>query len=225
MRAASRARPGVQHDHLQTKHRQAGPNGKPWDSPTKIPQGVFKCTDQSKGDLPKNDMQSYCGKRLCCHLVCITVTLSNVFYPCFRSLRRRHRIAGKTSSLSPSGNVVMLTGEKRDLPWLGTSQTEPRGSNIYAFFLQERKVQKGRGGSGVFNGHSIASISHVVWRSAPRLEARVWCGRWHHQLQHSPNCPPQGQGQQQTSWWVNLITLPEEFLTSRLWYSGLIFKM
>lgn len=108
---------------------------------------------------------------------------------------------------------------------LGTSQTEPRGSNMHVCFLQEREVQKGRGGSGVFNGHSIASVSHVVWRSAPRLEARVWCSRWHHQLQHSPNCPPQDQGQQQTSWWVNLITLPEEFLTSRLWCSGLISKM
>uniref|UniRef100_A0A8C1WJE1 Protein strawberry notch homolog 2 n=1 Tax=Cyprinus carpio TaxID=7962 RepID=A0A8C1WJE1_CYPCA len=40
------------------------------------------------------------------------VSFFDVFYPCFRSLRRRHKIAGKTSSLSPSGNVAMLTGEK-----------------------------------------------------------------------------------------------------------------
>lgn len=152
--------------------------------------------------------------------------LSDVFYPCFRSHQRRHRIAGKTSSLSPSGNVAMLTGEKRDCPsfWLGTSQTELRESNVYACFMQEREMQEDRGGSGVYNGHSVASVPYVVRCSTPCVEACVWCGRWCHQHQHSTNCSPQDQRQQQTSWWVNLLTLLEDFLTSRLWCSGLKIK-
>ncbi len=179
MRAASRARPGVQHDHLQTKHRQAGPNGKPWDSPTKIPQGVFKCTDQSKGDLPKNDMQRYCGKRLCCHLVCITVTLSNVFYPCFRSLRRRHRIAGKTSSLSPSGNVVMLTGEKRDLPDVVLAKLSPEVLTFMHFSCRNgrcKKVEEGQEclmGTRLRQYHMLCGALLRVWKHVSDVVADI----------------------------------------------------